>query len=85
MIGQDGKNDSNSFMMHLVCQPRVNSVKLVHYCLGEDADNVLVLANITEDECKRYKNIVAKFDGHFIIRHNLIFEQAKFNTSRRKC
>ena len=53
--------------------------KLVYYCLGEDADDVLVLTNVTEDECKRYKDVMAKFDDHFKIRCNLIFERAKFN------
>ena len=49
------------------------------YYLGKDADDILVLTNITEDEHKRYKDVMAKFDGHFKIHCNLILEPAKFN------
>ena len=41
--------------------------------------NVLVLTNITEDECKRYKDFMAKFDSHFKVCHSLIFDWMKFN------
>ena len=54
-------------------------VSTLLYCLGKDTDDILVSTNITEDKRKRYKDIMAKFDGHFKIRHNLIFERAKFN------
>ena len=54
-------------------------VSTLLYCLGKDADDVLVSTNVTEDERKRYKDIMAKFDDHFKIRCNLIFEREKFN------
>ena len=54
-------------------------VSTLLHCLGEDADDVLVSTNITEDERKSYKDVMAKFDGHFKICHNLIFERAMFN------
>ena len=54
-------------------------VSTLFYCLGKDTDYVLVSTNVTEDERKRYKDVMAKFDHHFKIHHNLIFKQAKFN------
>ena len=54
-------------------------VSTLLYCLGEDTDDVLVSTNVTEDERKRYKDVMAKFDDHFKICRNLIFERAKFN------
>ena len=38
-----------------------------------------MLTNVTEDERKRYKDIMAKFDDHLQIRRNRIFERMKFN------
>ena len=40
---------------------------------------MIVSTNITEDKRKSFNNVVAKFDKHFKIRQNLIFERAKFN------
>ena len=54
-------------------------VSTLLYCLGEDADDVLVSTNITEEERKSFNTVVEKFDSHFQVRQNLIFERAKFN------
>ena len=35
--------------------------------------------NITEEELKKYDDVLAKFDEHFKVRQNIIFERAKFN------
>ena len=51
------KNDSNSFVTHLV-ESEQRQVSTLLYCLGEDADDVLVSTNITEDERKRYKGVI---------------------------
>ena len=47
--------------------------------MDKDTDDVLVSTNITEDERKSFNDVVAKFDEHFKIHYNLIFERAKFN------
>ena len=63
----------------LSAESQKRQVSTLLYCLGEDADDVLVSTNITEDERKSFNDVVAKFDEHFKIRYNLIFECAKFN------
>ena len=63
----------------LSAESEKRQVSTLFYCLGEDADDVLVLTNVAEDEHKRYKDIMAKFDDHFKIHRNLIFERARFN------
>ncbi len=49
------------------------------YCLGGEAEDVLGSTNITEDERKQYSKVLEKFDSHFQVRRNLIFERARFN------
>lgn len=49
------------------------------YCLGEQAEAVLDSTDITADERKVYDTVVAKLDGFFQVRRNVIFERARFN------
>ena len=58
-------------------EPRQVSTLL--YCLGEDADDVLTSTNATQDERKKFDDVLAKFDAFFRVRQNVIFERAKFN------
>ena len=54
-------------------------VSMLLYCLGDDADDVLTSTNISGDNCKKYTEVLEKFDGHFKVRKNVIFERARFN------
>ena len=38
---------------------------VVLYCLGPDADDVLTLTNIGDDDRKKYSKVIEKFDTHF--------------------
>ncbi len=49
------------------------------YCLGEEAESVLVSTNITVEERGQYATVVRKFDEFFQLRKNVIFERARFN------
>lgn len=49
------------------------------YCIGENAEAVLASTNVTADERKVYDTVLAKFDGFFQVRKNVIFERARFN------
>ena len=60
-------------------EDEVRQVSTLLYCLGEEADDILTLTNITEDNRKKYSEVLAKFDGHFKVRKNVIFERACFN------
>ena len=40
-------------------------VKMLHYCLSEEADDVLTLRNISKESRKNYDVILTKFDAHF--------------------
>ena len=49
------------------------------YCLGEDAEDVLASTNISEEDRKKYDQVLEKFDSHFLVRRNIVFERARFN------
>ena len=49
------------------------------YCLGEEAESVLSSMNATDEDRKDYAAVMNKFDEYFKVRHNVIYERARFN------
>ena len=47
--------------------------------MGEEANDVLASTNISEADKKKFSKVMEKFDGFFKVRHNVIFERARFN------
>ena len=54
-------------------------VSMLLYSMGEEAEVVLASTGITDEERKCYERVVGKLDGYFHVRHNVIFERARFN------
>ena len=54
-------------------------VSTLLYCLGEQAEAVLISTNATAEDRATYSSTITKFDGFFKIRKNVIFERARFN------
>ena len=54
-------------------------VSTLLYCLGRDADDVLTSTNIEDGDRKKYSKVLDKFDTHFKVRRNVIYERARFN------
>ena len=54
------------------------------YSMGEEADEIFNSFTMTSDDRKKYDAVKAKFEGHFIIKRNVIFERAKFNLRVQK-
>ena len=46
---------------------------------GEDANDVLTSTNISEENRKKYVDVLGKFDSHFKVHKNVIFDHARFN------
>ena len=59
-------------------------VSMLLYCLGEEAEGVLLSTNISEESRKKYKDVIKKFDAHFRVRRNVIYERAHFNKRDQK-
>ena len=63
----------------LVKESEEQQISTLLYCLGEDSEDVLGSTNITEAERKEYATVLEKFNSHFQVRQNRIFERARFN------
>lgn len=50
--------------------------------MGEEADDIVVSFGLTADETKQYEVVKNRFENHFVVKRNVIFEQAKFNLKR---
>ena len=81
MNGPDGANDSSSSESHRDSQKiqLKKQISTLLYCLGEEAESVLSSADTTADDRKDYKKITDKLDEFFKVRHNVIYERARFN------
>lgn len=60
-------------------EPDARQVSTLLYCLGEEANDVLASTNISDADKKRFDKVMEKFDEFFNVRHNVIFERARFN------
>ena len=56
-----------------------NQVHSLVYSMGEEADDIMVSFGLTADDAKQYELVKNRFESHFIIKRNIIFERAKFN------
>lgn len=54
------------------------------YAMGDQADDVLTSFKLSEEEGKKYSTVLAKFDGYFVKRKNIVFERAKFNQRKQE-
>lgn len=49
------------------------------YTMGDSADDVLNTLTLEEADKKEYEKVRDAFEKHFICKHNVIYERAKFN------
>ena len=54
-------------------------VSTLLYCLGEEAEDILLSTSITANTRREYDEVLAKFDEFFKVRRNIVFERARFN------
>ena len=47
--------------------------------MGDQADDILLSFQLFEEDKKKYDIVLAKFQGHFVKRRNVIYERMKFN------
>ena len=63
----------------LSAESEERQVSTLLYTLGEDAEDVLSSTNISEDNRKKYSEVMSKLDSFFQVRKNVIYEHARFN------
>ena len=59
-------------------------VETLLYCMGEEAESVLLSTGCTADERKVYETVVTELDDYFKVRRNTILERAKFNKRNQR-
>ena len=59
-------------------------VNTLIYCMGREADDIFQSFNLTNAQQKQYDGVKKKFQDHFVIRRNVIFERAKFNMRKQE-
>ena len=52
--------------------------------MGPEADDIFASFDLSDENKKKYAKVKEKFDNHFIIRRNIIFERAKFNKRKQE-
>ena len=63
----------------LVKEEEESQINTLIYAMGDQADDILNSFNLTTTQLKQYHTIKTRFDEHFVVRRNVIFERAKFN------
>ena len=52
--------------------------------MGDQADDILHSFNLTTTQLNQYHTVKTRFDEHFVVRRNTIFERARFNRRRQE-
>ena len=63
----------------LLKESEERQVNTLLYCLSEEAEDILISTNISDDKRKQYDTVMEKFYRFFRVRKNVIIECAKFN------
>lgn len=48
--------------------------------MGDQADDVLTVLPLTDDDKKKDDVVKAAFEQDYVVKHNVIFERAQFNS-----
>ena len=64
----------------------VQQINTMIYCMGDEADDIFKTFTFAEGQEKKYDkvNFKEKFDQHFTIKGNVIFERAKFSSREQE-
>jgi len=53
-----------------------NQVSTLIYTMGEQADHIFISFEFTAEQEKSYEEVKERFENHFIVKRNVIFERA---------
>ena len=56
-----------------------SQINTLIYTMGDQADDILLSFQLSEEDKKKYDVVLTKFQGHFVKRRNVIYERMKFN------
>ena len=52
--------------------------------MGKQADDIFISFEFTAEQEKSYEEVKERFENHFIVKRNVIFERAKFNSRNQR-
>ena len=61
-----------------------SQINTLIYAMRDQADGILNSFKLSTTQLKQYHTVKTKFDEHFVVPRNVIFEQAKFNQRRQE-
>lgn len=59
-------------------KPGEAQVNMLIYSMGKEAENILRLLNLSDEEQENFETVKQKYQDLFIMKKNVIFERAKF-------
>ena len=63
----------------LAKEDEARQVSVLLYCMGDQADSVLMSTKIATEDSLKYNSVMSKFNEYFKVRRNVILEKARFN------
>lgn len=75
---------SPSVRSTLVKEEEERQINMLIYAMGDQADDILKSFKLNARQLKQYHTVKTKFNEHFVVRGNVIFERAKFNGRRQE-
>ena len=57
---------------------------MLMYLLGDKADSILSSFRLSEEKSNLYDTVKQKFQDYFNVRHNVIYERAKFTLRKQE-
>ena len=52
--------------------------------MGAEADDIFPSFKLSENDSRSYKTVSKKFTSHFVKKHNVIYERARFNMRQQE-
>lgn len=57
-----------------------DQINTLVYLMGDQAEDILASFKLPEADSKKYDVVVKRFQDHFVIKKNIIYERARFNS-----
>ena len=68
----------------LLATSEQQQMNTLFYCLGPDTEDILWTTEISSAERDKNDSVIERFDKHFSVKKNVIYERARFNTCRQQ-
>lgn len=67
----------------LTSKSEEEQVNTLIYFMGDTADDILLSFGLSAADQKKYDPVLKKFEDHFIVKRNVIYERSRFNSRRQ--